>query len=142
MPTPTSIALPPVSGFSSGVQPKIYNATPPGTFTSPPQVLPIFSIANRYISVLHLLDQNTRINDTVIYHLYPVPSAGLPTITPVQSLLTLQTLQGFLNYRAEHFVSEIAYKFAKAGTYDLYYEQTNASNTYTVISQNLRFIVQ
>lgn len=142
MPSLASISLPPVSGFVSGTQPKIYNAQPAGTFTSPPQNSPIVSINSRYLVILNLLDSDTRIGDTITYYLYPVPSAGFPTITLHQRVLTGTLLQIYINNMAKHFQTEALNIFASPGTYDIYYEQTNASNTYTVLSQNLRFIVQ
>ncbi|WLH78971.1 MULTISPECIES: hypothetical protein [unclassified Pseudomonas] len=141
MPSLITIAQAPVSGFSSGNQPKIYNAVPPGSFFTGPQTLPVVSINIRYLVLYHLLDIDTRINDTITYYLYPVPSAGFPTVTVITTLLTPALLQAFITNKREHYEAEVRFKFGLPGIYDIYFEQTNASGTYTVISQNLRFTV-
>ncbi|RQO53023.1 hypothetical protein [Pseudomonas sp. KBW05] len=141
MPSLVTIAQAPVSGFASGNQPKIHNAVPPGNFYTGPQTLPVVRINIRYLVIYHLLDIDTRINDTVTYYLYPVPSAGFPTVTVITTLLTAARLQELISNKREHYEAEAAFKFNSPGTYDIYFEQTNASGTYTVISQNLRFTV-
>ncbi|UII71162.1 hypothetical protein LVW35_26620 [Pseudomonas sp. HN11] len=141
MPSLITIAQGPVSGFSSGNQPKIHNAVPPGNFFTGPQTFPVVSINARYLVLYHLLDQDTRISDKVTYYVYPVPSAGFPTATVITTLLTAPLLQAFINNKREHYEAEAPFKFSSPGTYDVYFEHTNASQTYTVISQNLRFTV-
>lgn len=141
MPSLVTIAQAPVSGFASGNQPKIHNAVPPGNFSTGPQTLPVVRINIRYLVIYHLLDIDTRINDTVTYYLYPAPSAGVPTVTVITTLLTAARLQQLITNKREHYEAEVAFKFNSPGTYDIYFEQTNASGTYTVISQNLRFTV-
>ena len=142
MPTLASINLPPVAGLASGIQPKIVNAQPAGSYTSPPQNLPVFSMSNYYLHIINKLDPNTRIDDTITHYVYPVPSSGAPTITLHQRVLTSSLLLDCINYHLKYFQLEGIHKLLLPGMYDVYYEQTNASNTYTVISQNLRFIVQ
>jgi|GEM_PF-5795435 len=142
MPTLASINLPPVAGLASGIQPKIVNAQPAGSYTSPPQNLPVFSMSNYYLHIINKLDPNTRIDDTITHYVYTVPSSGAPTITLHQRVLTSSLLQDCINYHLKYFQLEGIHKLLLPGMYDVYYEQTNASNTYTVISQNLRFIVQ
>lgn len=142
MPTLTSILQPAVSGINPGSQPKIYNAQPPGSFATGPQVMPTFKFSNNYIVLYHLLDPDTRVNDVITYYTYPIPSAGIPTVTICTVTLTLQYLTPCINNKREHFEFEAFYKFPRPGTYDVYFEQVNASGTYNVISQNLRFIVQ
>ena len=99
-------------------------------------------MSNYYLHIINKLDPNTRIDDTITHYVYPVPSSGAPTITLHQRVLTSSLLQDCINYHLKYFQLEGIHKLLLPGMYDVYYEQTNASNTYTVISQNLRFIVQ
>ncbi|PMV24328.1 MULTISPECIES: hypothetical protein [unclassified Pseudomonas] len=141
MPTIATINQPAVSGFGAGSQPKIYNATPPGSFATPPQNMPVVTRPFRYLVLSHFLSNNTRIGDVLTYYCYPVPSAGLPTMFLEQITLTAALLQIYINNKREHFEKEIPCYLPNPGVYDVYWELENASQTYTEIRQNLRFTV-
>jgi hypothetical protein len=141
MPTLISVNGPPVSGFVAGVQPKIANAQPSGTYTSPPQVMPVVNIWQNYLGLLHLLDSNTRIGDVITYYIYPIPSLGA-LIQLCQITLTTTNLKRYITGGREHFCEEAFYNFPTRGTYEIYYDHTNSSGSYTILSQNLRFLHQ
>jgi hypothetical protein len=138
MPTMTSIYLPPVSGFVSGLQPKINNAQPSGTPTSPPQVNPLVYVSNRTFFIMHRLHPNSRIGDTITYYGYPIPSFGA-LITLSTTTLTLNNLTRYITKVQQHYAEEFQHPFSKTGTHEIYYEQQNASGSFTVISQNFPF---